>query len=814
MTHPAAPGSASERSPRPDRPATRTRAARRLLTTGRAVTLGLTLVLLLLATFTIWAAGTISDATALTAQAVRSDDGYEEARYLATLEDSLLRKYRLDPSAAIRAQHQTTADTLSATLQAMRQDGGATDRALVDDLLAAQARYLATTQRLFMAVDAGDRLGAAAIQEQEVRPILNRIERAIGEAADQRGAALQRRLDALHGTERLIVVLTPIVFLVGLGAILLLLLLLQQYQARITAALRREAQHQAAEREALRDSEARYRQMFENHPAIQLLIDPATGDIVDANPAACAFYGYPYATLTATDLAALTATPAGTSGEALASLATDADRALHLRHRLVTGEVREVEARCGPLDIAGRRLLFAIIHDVTERARAEHALRHRALHDTLTELPNRTLFMDRLDHALARAACHPAARFAVLYLDLDRFKQINDSLGHLRGDQLLVAAAQRLRAALPPHCTVARLGGDEFAILVEDIAAVPDAAAVAARVHAALDAPFPLGGQEFFLTTSIGIAMGAAYHEPDDLLRDADTAMYRAKAAGKARHVIFDPAMHEHAVTRLRLENDLRRAIEGEELTVHYQPVIALDSGALAGFEALVRWEHPTRGSISAGEFIPLAEETGLIAPLDRWVLAAACRQVRRWQERFPAHANLMVSVNVSGGEMAAPGFVDQITRVLHATGLAPRHLKLEITERVLVEHIQEATYVLEQLRTLGVRISLDDFGVGYSSLRYLQRFPIDMMKIDRAFIHGRGAALENPAIVRAIVTLAHTLGMQVTGEGVETAAQHDALRALACDYGQGYHFSPPVSGERAAALLVTIKSAQDPIKH
>jgi len=615
---------------------------------------------------------------------------------------------------------------------------------------------------------------------------------------------LQRRLDELHRTERLIVVLTPLVFLPGLGAIVLFLFLLRQYQARITTALRREAQSQAAEREALRASEARYRQMFENHPAIQLLIDPATGDIVDANPAACAFYGYSYADLVATNLAAITATPAGASAEAMAHLVMDADRVVHLRHRLATGEVREVEARRGPLDLAGRRLLFAIIHDVTERTRAEHALRHRALHDTLTELPNRTLFIDRLDHALARTARHPDERFAVLYLDLDRFKQINDSLGHLRGDQILAAAAQRLRAALPPHCTVARLGGDEFAILVEEIAAIEDATAVAARVHAALDAPFPLGGQEFFVTASIGIVLdGADDHAPDDLLRDADTAMYRAKAAGKARHVVFDPAMHAHAVARLRLENDLRRAIEGEELTVHYQPIIALESGALTGFEALVRWEHPTRGPIPAGEFIPLAEETGLITSLDRWVLMTACRQVRRWQERFPAHADLMLSVNVSGGEMAAPGFVEQITRVLHATGLAPRHLKMEITERVLVEHIQEAAFVLDQLRALGVRISLDDFGVGYSSLQYLQRFPIDMMKIDRAFIHGQGVAVENPVIVRAIVTLAHTLGMQVTAEGIETVAEHDELRVLACDFGQGYHFSPPVSAERAEGLFL-----------
>ncbi len=385
----------------------------------------------------------------------------------------------------------------------------------------------------------------------------------------------------------------------------------------------------------------------------------------------------------------------------------------------------------------------------------------------------------------------PEQRFAVLFLDLDRFKMINDSLGHTVGDQLLIAIARQLERCLRTGDTVARLGGDEFAILLHDIEHFDDAIRVAERVLHELNSPFNLGGHEVFTTASIGIALSnTRYETAEDVLRDADTAMYRAKADGKARYEVFDMVMHARVVALLQLENDLRRAIEREEFCLHYQPIVALADGRVTGFEALVRWPHHERGLVRPAEFIPLAEETGLIVPLGRWVLREACAQMQSWQQLSPAHRRLKLSVNLSGKQFAQADLCEQIERALADTNFDPRCLQLEITESVLMENAKAVVPMLSRLRDLGVELAIDDFGTGYSSLSYLRRFPIHTLKIDRSFIMRDDC--ENAEIVRTIILLARNMRKEVVAEGVETPAQLATLRALDCAYAQGYLFSPP----------------------
>jgi diguanylate cyclase (GGDEF)-like protein/PAS domain S-box-containing protein len=441
--------------------------------------------------------------------------------------------------------------------------------------------------------------------------------------------------------------------------------------------------------------------------------------------------------------------------------------------------------------------------DITRRKQVEEQLVYDAFHDTLTGLPNRALFMDRLERLLTRARRHADYLFAVLWLDLDRFKIVNDSLGHLMGDQLLVEIAHRLQTCVRAGDTVARIGGDEFTLLLDDIRGTADAIRVADRIHDTLAEPFSLDGHEIYTTTSIGIALSASgYETAEDVLRDADTAMYRAKALGKARHVVFDAGMHARAVATLEIETDLRRAVEREELRLQYQPVVSLQTGAIVGFEALVRWHHPTRGMVPPGQFIPAAEDTGLIVPIGRWVLDQACRQMHGWRTRLPADSLIWMSVNLSSRQLAQMDLLDQVQETLRETGLDGRYLKLEITESTLMENIDSATVVLSDLRALGIQVSIDDFGTGYSSLSYLHRLPIDTLKVDRAFVTQIGAGQDSSEIARVVITLAHTLNMNVVAEGVETTEQLGALQFLGCEYAQGYLFSRPVDSDQATALL------------
>jgi diguanylate cyclase (GGDEF)-like protein/PAS domain S-box-containing protein len=438
--------------------------------------------------------------------------------------------------------------------------------------------------------------------------------------------------------------------------------------------------------------------------------------------------------------------------------------------------------------------------DVTERRRMEARLAHDAFHDALTGLSNRALFMDRLAGALARHARRKTLRVAVLFLDLDRFKLVNDSLGHSLGDELLVAFSKVLNTVVRPGDTVARLGGDEFTILLEDVEDESAALSVAERIHATLRTPFSLRGHEVFVTSSIGIALGSGPERAEDLVRDADIAMYRAKADGKSRHQVFDATMHTRARQLLQLETDLRRAVERNAFVVHYQPVVDLLTGTLAGFEALVRWDDTARGLIGSGEFIHLAEETGLITRIGHQVLADSCRQMRDWEGLAPDH--LTVSVNLSSRQFLQPDLVEQVDRLLQETGLPARRLKLEITESVIMSSADSSILMLARLRELGVKVCIDDFGTGYSSLSYLLRFPSDDLKIDRSFVLGLTHGGRNVRIVETIISLGQGLGMEVVAEGVETEAQRRQLLALGCRYGQGFLFARALPPPAAAALL------------
>jgi diguanylate cyclase (GGDEF)-like protein len=478
--------------------------------------------------------------------------------------------------------------------------------------------------------------------------------------------------------------------------------------------------------------------------------------------------------------------------------ARHAEEAEHARAELEHQRAEQAEKHVQELNnyIAEQERISRVLEETKEH------FRHAAFHDSLTGLPNRAMFIQLLQAEIESSSRRHGHMFAVLFLDLDRFKNINDSLGHTHGDLLLVAFAERLERTLRPIDTLARFGGDEFAILLSGMSDATDAVRVAKRIQDELSQPFVLDKNSAFATASIGIALSSSgYDRPDDILRDADIAMYRAKENGKARYELFDHGMHARAVLRLQLESDLRQAIENKEFCVYYQPIVSLQTGRLAGLEALVRWNHPRRGLVSPADFIPVAEETGLIVPIGQWVLNEACAQVRQWQLDSPSHRSLSLSVNLSARQVAQPDLLDRIKEALTDSKLNPHCLKLEITESVVMDNAEAAALMFKQLRSLGVQLSIDDFGTGYSSLSYLHRFPLNYLKIDRSFVMRLTTDNDN-AIVRTISTLARNLGMEVIAEGIETEEQYQQLKMLGCEYGQGFLFSRPVNNEVVQHLL------------
>ena len=449
------------------------------------------------------------------------------------------------------------------------------------------------------------------------------------------------------------------------------------------------------------------------------------------------------------------------------------------------------------------RYLILQTQDVTLRKKAEEQLLYDASHDALTGLHNRASYTAQLKSALIRAKRNKDRTLAVLFLDLDGFKMINDSLGHAIGDELLKATAGRLLECVRSMDTVARLGGDEFTILLEDMESITQAVHVAERIQYKLSKPFQFAGQEIFINTSIGIATSEIlYADAGEMLRDADAAMYQAKARGKGCHVLFDHEMHANATRQLRLANDLRRAAERNEFVLHYQVMQSFETEEIYGFEALIRWQHPIYGLLMPGDFIPIAEENGLTSVIDRWALQTACRQLREWQLENPDFNDLVISVNISTKQFAQTSLFDFVYRVLHETSLPPRCLQLEVTESAMVQNLKNTARILAELNNLGVGISLDDFGTGYSSLSYLHELPIDTLKIDRSFISRLNDEGEGAAIVRAIIVLARNLRIKVVAEGVETLDQMKSLRGMGCDYGQGYLFSRPIASQETLKLL------------
>ena len=441
--------------------------------------------------------------------------------------------------------------------------------------------------------------------------------------------------------------------------------------------------------------------------------------------------------------------------------------------------------------------------DINKRKQVEAKLQHDALHDTLTGLPNRELFTERIRQALVRSQSGSPQELAVLFIDLDRFKMVNDSLGHSAGDGLLVEVAQRLKGCLRLTDLVARLSGDEFAVMLTQLRSVEDVALISARLQESLVEPFQVAGREVYTSASIGIVLRTADNDTaEDLLRDADIALHRAKSNGKARFELFDPQMHEQAKRLMQLETDLRLALQRNEFVVYYQPIINLKTGRLSGFESLIRWNHPERGIVGPVDFISISEENGLINPIGQWVLQESCRQLRQWQQDFPNCSALTISVNLSGKQLATPGLIEIIEKTLRESEINPTCVKLEITESVIMENANVVADILGELKKLGVRLAIDDFGTGYSSFGHLHKFPIDTLKIDRSFVNQMELSTESAEIVKTILVLAHNLNKEVVAEGVENTAQIEQLRALGCDLGQGFFINHPMKAEAAMKLV------------
>ncbi|MCW5959401.1 MAG: EAL domain-containing protein [Pyrinomonadaceae bacterium] len=604
-----------------------------------------------------------------------------------------------------------------------------------------------------------------------------------------------------------------IVILASVPVIFLVYLSYRMYMKNITMSMMQAEQAEKhaeileSQARALRESEERFRSAFDYAPIGIALVSPV-GDWLKVNKALCDILGYTEEEFLQSDFqsmlcrdnlgATLTKIHELVSGKI--SNCQMEQRYLHKNNKTVWASWSVSRVIDSNTDYPN--LIFQI-QDITDKKHAQEKLQYEATHDALTGLPNRAFFLQQLENALDSVRSDRRYKVCVLFIDLDRFKVINDSLGHFFGDQLLIEIASRLRDCLRPDDLVARLGGDEFTILVEGSFKPEEVISIAERIQEKFSEPFNLGGHEVYSSASIGILHNTINHKSaEDMMRDADTAMYQAKRAGKARHEIFDENMHEEAKAILELENDLRRVVERDEFTVFYQPIYSLEGTQIQGFEALARWSHPEHGFISPEKFIALAEEIGLIDALGFQILRKACRQGLVLKSFFPLDAPFTISVNVSCKQFANPQFVGEIRSVLTETGFAPENLKLEITESVFIEHKEKAVEMLHQLREIGVEINIDDFGSGYSNLSYLMQLPISTLKIDRSFINPINVNGRNLEIIQTILTLAQSLGIKIVAEGVEDASQLDQLRSLNCEGAQGYFFAKPMSFEKMTEFL------------
>jgi len=766
---------------------------------GSLASIGLAIVLVVLLTFALLSALLTYRVGSAAKQASAQSDIFNDARYDVGAEESLERKYRLEPSEEVRDRHRMAAFSLISLLGEARVTSDAADRALIDAVLAKHQLYLSAIEHMFAAVDAGDTELANKIDGAEVDPSFAEIETRIDAAATAHHALAAENLSKLTTVQTGVLIATPVVFVLGLGLLALFWRALQTYRQQAILAMTNETA-------AIARSEKRFRALVHGSTDV-VMICAADGTITYEGPTAQSEWGYAAGALLNTPIAALVHPDDQAAWRDFFSQlcgSPGATRSTELRLRNAGGtwaqsEVTLTNMLADPA-VSG---LVATARDITERKAFEAQLTRQALYDSLTLLPNRVLLRDRIEQALSRAS-RLKTKIGVLFIDLDNFKAINDSLGHRIGDELLTQAATRLRSCVREESTVARLGGDEFVILVEHLSSDVEAVLVAERVEKQFSKAFKLSGREFIVTTSIGIALSEAGHDAEKIMRDADIAMYSAKGRGKAQHIVFDASMQTDTLARLVLENDLRHAIERHELRLHYQPIVRLETGEVMEVEALLRWQHPTRGLLAPMVFIPLAEETGLIVPIGGWVLKEACRQVASWQAAFPRNPPLTVSVNLSPRQFQQPNLVEQVEQTLHETGLAARSLKLEITEGTIMRDVETTAAALSGLKHLGVQLAVDDFGTGYSSLAYLSRLPLDILKIDRSFVRGIDRDGEDTAIVRAIISMAKSMHLSVTGEGIETAEQAALLRTWACDLGQGFYYSRPLEAASLEALLAT----------
>ena len=765
----------------------------------RLASFGLACVLILLAGFAIWGALTTYRAGTATKRFEELSYAFDAARAAVASEESLERKYRLEPGAKVRQRHRAAGGELLEQLARARALAEPGDGALIDKVMTLHKDYLLAIDHMFKAVDAGDPVLATKIDGAEVDPRFDAMQALVIAASDSHHAEAFRHLDALANVQKSVLAASPLVFAIGLG-------LMVFFSRILRAQRRREAQAIKHEASAVKRSEKRFRALVQNASDV-VLICSAEGIVTYQSPTAETMWGFAANGLMGKPLLAAVHPDDQFAFEDMLKPLQAAPGSTHsteLRIRDASGGWNYVELILTNLlndpDVAG---MVATARDIAQRKAFEAELVQQAFHDSLTQLPNRALLTDRLEQAYVRSGRWQGS-VGVLFVDLDNFKLVNDSLGHQAGDTLLIEVAKRLQSCVRDEDTVGRLGGDEFVILME-LATELKAVQAAERIEQKFTRPFKIEGREFVISVSIGIALGdATQGRSDVLLRNADVAMYRAKSEGRARHVVFHASMQTDGLLRLNLESDLRQALRRNELVMHYQPIVNLDSGEVTGVEALVRWQHPTRGLLLPGEFIALAEETGLIIPIGQWVLEQTCRQVVAWRAELPNQAALMVSVNLSPRQFQQPNLVAQVSRALREAGLAPPWLKLEITEGVIMEDVEATIKTLWQLKELGVQLAIDDFGTGYSSLAYLKRLPLDILKIDRAFIKGIGQDSEDTAIVRAIISMAKSLHLSITGEGIDTAEQAALLREWECDKGQGYYFARPMSQADLAELLRT----------
>jgi diguanylate cyclase (GGDEF)-like protein/PAS domain S-box-containing protein len=768
---------------------------------------GLAGVLIVLSIVAVWGEFSTNRAASAAKRSSELSDAFEQARFDVAAEESLNRKYRLQPSAEALSRHREAASSLLAALETARRLGDPADRTLVSDLIAIHQEYLLAIDRMFAAVDAGDVTRANELDRTDVDPKFDIMESRIFAAYRSHGAAAVRRLGELASVQTSVLAVTIFAFAIGIVLVILFEFIQRAQRRRADEAMAHEAivvrENEDRFRALMRTQYERFNAAVNNMPLGFCMVDREQR-LLTANTRFGELYGLP------SDMI-LPGTPLRTSLEYRAANGHFGDdigpdfveqRLAAARNpkpwyvTRATRDGRTISVSHQPLPGGGS---LSTHEDITARREAEAQIAHMAHYDALTDLPNRVLFREHLVKALESI---DRGKLAVLCVDLDRFKSVNDTLGHAIGDALLRAVGDRLQASARPTDLVARLGGDEFAIVQTETEQPFGATALATRLIAEIAKPFELDGHQVMIDASVGISIAPSDgSDPDKLLKSADMALYRAKNDGRDSYRFFEPDMDARMQLRRQLELDLRRAVTLGEFEVYYQPLVTLKTGKITGFEALLRWHHPKRGVIPPMEFIPVAEEIGLIGQIGAWVLKQACLEAATWPD------DIHIAVNLSPAQFKHRAVVLDVVAALGASGLPAHRLEVEITETVLLQDTEATVGILDELHNLGVHISMDDFGTGYSSLAYLQKFPFDKIKIDRSFVKDLSERPQSIAIIRAVTAMSISLGMKTTAEGVETEEELQTLKEEGCTEVQGYLFSKPVPAAQAAKLLQSLKA-------